>query len=248
MNIKDIEIYEGLPKVVVSISGTSLADIQKEIEQVKENSDSLDIVEIRSDALDNMSRSEHLNLVKETCSELSDFPIIYTYRTTHEGGSGSKSYAEYKDLLMDVITKCDIDIIDIEFETVGKMISEIVECAGENGKTVLLSHHNFKETPRLEEMQKMLYNMHSAGGEILKLAFAPNDTDDVLNMLKIVKIGKEAIGNKVIGISMGEMGRMTRLAGGEFGSCLTYGYITNNSAPGQVHATKIKDALKAYEI
>lgn len=248
MNIKNIEIFEGLPKVVVSISGTSLSDIQKEITNVKNNIDSLDIVEIRSDALDNMSRSEHLSLVNEVCSELTDLPIIYTYRTSHEGGSGSKSYAEYKDLLMDVIIKCDIDIIDIEFVTGGKVISEIVECAGEHGRTVLLSHHNFKETPRLEEMQKMLYNMHSAGGEILKLAFLPNDADDVVNMLKIVKIGKEAIGNKVIGISMGELGKVTRLAGGDFGSCLTYGYITNNSAPGQVHASRIKDALKAYEI
>lgn len=248
MNIKNIEIFEGLPKVVVPISGTSLSDIQKEITNVKNNIDSLDIVEIRSDALDNMSRSEHLSLVNEVCSELTDLPIIYTYRTSHEGGSGSKSYAEYKDLLMDVIIKCDIDIIDIEFVTGGKVISEIVECAGEHGRTVLLSHHNFKETPRLEEMQKMLYNMHSAGGEILKLAFLPNDADDVVNMLKIVKIGKEAIGNKVIGISMGELGKVTRLAGGDFGSCLTYGYITNNSAPGQVHASRIKDALKAYEI
>lgn len=248
MNIKNIEIFEGLPKVVVSISGTSLSDIQKEITNVKNNIDSLDIVEIRSDALDNMSRSEHLSLVNEVCSELTGLPIIYTYRTSHEGGSGSKSYAEYKDLLMDVIIKCDIDIIDIEFVTGGKVISEIVECAGEHGRMVLLSHHNFKETPRLEEMQKMLYNMHSAGGEILKLAFLPNDADDVVNMLKIVKIGKEAIGNKVIGISMGELGKVTRLAGGDFGSCLTYGYITNNSAPGQVHASRIKDALKAYEI
>ncbi|HIV81795.1 MAG TPA: type I 3-dehydroquinate dehydratase [Candidatus Salinicoccus merdavium] len=247
MNIKNIEICEGLPKVVVSISGTSLADIQKEIVQVKENIDALDIVEIRSDAFDNMSRSEHLGLVNETCSELSELPIIYTYRTSHEGGSGSKSYAEYKDLLMDVITKCDIDIVDIEFVTGGKVLSDIVDCADEHGKTVLLSHHNFKETLRLEEMQKLLYNMHSAGGEILKLAFAPNDADDVVNMLKIVKMGKEALGNKVIGISMGELGKMTRLAGGEFGSCLTYGYITKNSAPGQVHAARIKGALKAYE-
>lgn len=248
MNIKNIEIGEGLPKVVVSISGTSFPEIKKEIEQVRENINSLDVVEIRSDAFDNLSRSEHLKLVNEACGELSDIPIIYTYRTSHEGGSGSKSYAEYKDLLIDVITKCDVDIVDIEFVTGGKVISEIVEHAGENGKTVLLSHHNFQETPRIEEMQKLLYNMHSSGGQILKLAFAPNDEDDVVNMLKIVKIGREAIGNKIIGISMGEPGKITRLAGGQFGSCLTYGYITKNSAPGQVHASRIKGALKAYEI
>lgn len=248
MNIKSMEICEGLPKVVVSISGTSLPEIKKEIVQVQESMDSLDIVEIRSDAFDNLSRSEHLELVNEACRALSDIPIIYTYRTSHEGGSGSKSYAEYKDLLMDVITKCDIDIVDIEFMAGDRLVSEIVNHAGENGKTVLLSHHNFKETPRIEEMQKLLYKMHSAGGEILKLAFLPKDADDVVNMLKIVKIAREAIGNKVIGISMGEMGKMTRLAGGEFGSCLTYGYISKNSAPGQVHASRIKDALKAYEI
>src|SRR5699024_4347908 len=134
MNIKNIEICEGLPKVVVSISGTSLADIQKEIVQVKENIDALDIVEIRSDAFDNMSRSEHLGLVNETCSELSELPIIYTYRTSHEGGSGSKSYAEYKDLLMDVITKCDIDIVDIEFVTGGKVLSDMVACADDQAR------------------------------------------------------------------------------------------------------------------
>lgn len=247
MNIKNVEIYEGLPKVVVSISGISLQELKSELVHVKENRSVLDIVEIRSDGFDNMSRSEHLKLVNEVAGELTDIPVVYTYRTSHEGGSGSRSYAEYKDLLMDIITKCDIDIIDVEFMTAGKFLTELVECAGQYGKTVLLSQHDFKETPRVEEMQKLLYRMHSAGGEILKLAYAPKDADDVLNMLKIVKMAKESIGNKVIGISMGESGRVTRLTGGEFGSCLTYGYITKNTAPGQVHASRIKEALKAYE-
>ncbi len=247
MNIKNIEIYEGLPKVVVSISGISLQELKSEMVHVRENRDALDIVEIRSDGFDNMSRSEHLKLVNEVAGELTDTPVIYTYRTTHEGGSGLRSYAEYKDLLVDVITKCDIDIIDIEFITAGKFLEEIVECAGKHGKTVLLSQHDFKGTPKVEEMQKLLYRMHSAGGDILKLAYTPGDADDVVNMLKIVKMAKESIGNKVIGIAMGEDGRVTRLTGGEFGSCLTYGFITKNTAPGQVHAARIKAALKAYE-
>lgn len=247
MNIKNIELYEGLPKVVVSINGISLQELKSELVHVKENRGALDIVELRSDGFDNMSRSEHLQLVNEVAAELTDTPVIYTYRTSHEGGSGARSYAEYKDLLMDVIVKCDIDIIDIEFVTAGKFLGEMVECAKEYGKTVLLSQHDFKGTPRVEEMQKLLYHMHSAGGDILKIAYAPVDEDDVINILKVVKMAKDAIGNKVIGISMGESGKVTRLAGGDFGSCLTYGYITKNTAPGQVHALRIKDALKAYE-
>lgn len=247
MKIKNIEMYEGLPKVVVSISGTSRQEMESELVHITENRNALDIVEIRGDGFDNMSRSEHLKLVNELAGELRDIPVIYTYRTSHEGGSGARSYAEYKDLLMDVIAKCDIDIIDMEFITAGKLLPEMMECAGEYEKTVLLSQHDFKGTPKVEEMQKLLYRMHSAGGEILKLAYAPQDDDDVLNMLKIVKTAKEAIGNKVIGISMGESGKLTRLTGGEFGSCLTYGYLTKNTAPGQVHAADIKAALKAYE-
>lgn len=246
MNIKNIEMFEGLPKVVVSISGISRQEMEAELVHIRENRESLDIVEIRGDGFDNMSRSEHLKLVGEVAGQLTDIPVIYTYRTSHEGGSGSRSYAEYKDLLMDIITKCDIDIIDIEYMTAGKLLPEMVECAGAHQKTVLLSQHDFKGTPEVEEMQKLLYRMHSAGGEILKLAYAPEDAGDVIKMLKIVEMAKEAIGNKIIGISMGEIGKVTRLTGGAFGSCLTYGYLTKNTAPGQVHAADIKAALKAY--
>ena len=50
----------------------------------------------------------------------------------------------------------------------------------------------------------------------------------------------------VVGISMGELGIMTRITGGLFGSRLTYGFVGSEAAPGQLHVKNIKEQLALY--
>ena len=51
------------------------------------------------------------------------------------------------------------------------------------------------------------------------------------------------MGVPVIGISMGELGRATRLIGGDFGSAATFAALAGASAPGQLSAAQVGAVL-----
>ena len=45
---------------------------------------------------------------------------------------------------------------------------------------------------------------------------------------------------------MGEKGLMTRVAGGKFGSCISFGYGSTPTAPGQVDVETLAKLLDEY--
>lgn len=241
-----MDIGSGLPKIVVSTTRSLHENIEDAFDDFNRYRNDFDVLEIRADYFDEMQDDEHTAVVNKIAERFSKCPVIYTYRSQREGGEGGRSVAEYLKLLKQVIKHCNIDFLDIEYLTGEDIVKELSAEAKENGIKVLLSNHNFKETPPLEEMQKLLYRMNTVGGDILKVAYQPGSVEDTLNVLNVVHKAKSALGNKVIGISMGEKGTVTRLAGGTFGSCMTYGYVAETAAPGQIHASKICEALKAY--
>lgn len=247
MKIKNIDIGEGRPKVVVSFTGHSAEEVEAEIAEAKKYGRKFDIVEIRSDSFEAMNHQDHFNLVDDVIEEMKDYPIIYTYRTNSEGGSGTKSAAEYESLLADAIENCDIDIVDIEFFMYEDIVNKLIERAKKKGVAVLLSQHDFQDTPHFDEMMATYKNMYERGGDILKLAYKPADGRDVLSVLSAVHDARQKFNCQVVGISMGESGKITRVAGGVFGSCLTYGHLVNQAAPGQVHAGNLKEYLNIFE-
>ncbi len=247
MKIKNVTIGEGQPKVVVSFAGHSADEVQKEISEAKKQSEKFDIVEIRSDSFDAMNHEDHFELVDHITREMKDYPIIYTYRTNGEGGNGTKSAAEYQSLVSDAIQHSDIDIVDIEFFMYEDIVSQLITEAKEKGVAVLLSQHDFQDTPHFEEMMATYKNMYERGGDILKLAYKPADGRDVLSVLSAVHDARKKFNCQVVGIAMGESGKITRVAGGVFGSCLTYGHLVNQAAPGQIHAGILKEYLDIFE-
>lgn len=247
MQVKNIELGTGAPKIVVSTSKDThrgAADAARYFEQFRE---SFDILEIRADYFDELQDDAHINTVNEMIQAFSEYPVIYTYRSFREGGDGRRSKEDYHALLKRVIKECSIDLVDIEFLTDDGITADLIDRAEKREVKVLLSNHDFTCTPLIEEMQKLLYRMDRAGGDILKVAYAPQNENDTLNVMSVVASAKSVLGSKIVGISMGETGMITRLAGGTFGSCMTYGYVAETAAPGQVHAEKIRQALSAYE-
>lgn len=247
MKVKNIEIGNSLPKIVVSTSRTFHESIDDSSAYFNSYKADFDILEVRSDYFDEAEDEAHIAIVEKIAGSFPGCPVIYTYRSSREGGEGTRSVEAYHRLLKKVIENCRIDLIDIEYLTDENVVKDLIASAKKNNIKVLLSNHDFEETPSLEEMQKLIYRMDTEGGDILKVAYAPKTVSDTLDVMHAVHKGKSALGDKVIGISMGEMGAITRVSGGTFGSCMTYGYIADTAAPGQVHASKIKEALKVYE-
>lgn len=229
-------------KIVVTLSGHNDDEINAEISKAKENINDFDIVEIRGDVFDALNREDHAKNVSCIIDEFKPLnkEIIYTYRTAREGGSGSKTTVEYEALLKAVCNLMDIDYIDIEVDTGDKIIASISETARVNNVACLMSHHNFKETPDTEGILSMFNKMNTLGGDLYKVAYFPQNEADVSNVSAAVKIAKQQYGDRVIGISMGELGKVTRTAQGEAASAFTYGFIARDAAPGQIHVTELR--------
>ena len=106
-------------------------------------------------------------------------------------------------------------------------------------KTVL-SYHNFEMTPRDEKILDMMESMETLGGDVLKIAVTPNKEFDVRRMIeledKLIAGGYKdyRITKPVVIISMGDMGKESRLHLGDKGSLFTFAYVGEESAPGQI--------------
>jgi 3-dehydroquinate dehydratase I len=81
------------------------------------------------------------------------------------------------------------------------------------------------------------------GGDIGKLAVMPRSSADVLALLQATLQASSELAIPVAGMSMGALGAVTRLAGGEFGSALTFAVGQAASAPGQLPIEELRRAL-----
>ena len=87
------------------------------------------------------------------------------------------------------------------------------------------------------------------GADIAKVAVMPKNYKDVLILLNAtLKARTEHLEIPIITMSMGPEGGVTRLAGGLFGSDLTFAIGKEASAPGQIPIGDLRQAMSVlYE-
>jgi 3-dehydroquinate dehydratase I len=75
---------------------------------------------------------------------------------------------------------------------------------------------------------------------VLKAAVLPRSGGDVDRLMGFC----EKLSGRRAFIAMGSLGRRTRLAPSRWGSCLTYGYLTHPTAPGQASVRALAKAVR----
>mgnify|MGYP003292501183 CR=1 FL=1 len=81
--------------------------------------------------------------------------------------------------------------------------------------------------------------------DIPKIAVMPQSEQDVITLLSATEeFNREYADRPFITISMSKMGLVSRLAGGGFGSAMTFGAVGEVSAPGQIEAKQLKNILE----
>lgn len=252
VKVGSVSIGQGMPKICLSLSGRTREDI---LLQVKEAvGKPADLIEWRADHLANAGYKDVLlqESILHEMKEISQIPIIYTLRTEEEGGRGRLKRRDYYGIIRDVITDCSTEAIDIEaFDQErgydGEKVEFLVNLAHDNGKKVILSNHEFYETPPEEEILRRLIIMESLGADIPKIAVMPTEERDVLILLEAARLAEEeALSGPFIALSMGELGQTSRICGGSFGSAITFASGENTTAPGQMSAEKLHEYICAY--
>lgn len=189
-----------------------------------------DILELRIDLLDSDERQALLD-VKKT-----DMPVIITNRMKEEGGAWIGSEDERIRALVSLLPLADA----VDIELCAQKRDYVVEKARSAGKTVIISTHDFKKTPETRVMTGVIDESFKAGADIAKVAVMPDSLNDVLRLLEVTLHASGA----VCTIAMGEIGRHSRVVTPIYGSVMTYGYVENATAPGQLRVDELRAILK----
>ena len=243
VKVRNVEIGTGLPKICVPIVGVTKEAILDAARIIKTTA--ADVVEWRVDWYEDIFDFEKTaETMKALRDVLGDTPILFTFRTSKEGGEKAIDTDAYVELNQKAAKTGLIDLVDIEAFTGDDAVKAVVNTAHECGVKVVASNHDFHKTPDKEEIVSRLRRMQELGADIPKIAVMPQNKKDVLTLLCATEeMASEYADRPIITMSMAGTGVISRLCGEVFGSALTFGAVGKASAPGQMGAAELKTVL-----
>jgi 3-dehydroquinate dehydratase-1 len=161
-----------------------------------------------------------------------ELPLLVTDRPAWEGGEAADE-GRIADLVAAVEHEA-VAAVDIELhEVAGGEGLDVVDAARDAGVTVIVSVHDFEETPPRSELRRLIERA-SEHGDVAKLAVTAESPDDTLALLAVTRAHASA-GRTVATMAMGEAGRHTRVVAPLYGSRIGYAPVdpSRATAPGQ---------------
>eukprot|EP00258_Populus_trichocarpa_P051034 XP_024467053.1 bifunctional 3-dehydroquinate dehydratase/shikimate dehydrogenase, chloroplastic-like [Populus trichocarpa] len=194
-----------------------------------------DLVEIRLDSLKDFNPNSDI----KTLILHSPLPTLFTYRPMWEGGQYNGDEKPRLDALR-LAMELGADYIDVELK-VAHEFNELLRGNKPGKCKLIVSSHNYENTPSVEELGNLVARIQAAGADIVKIATTALDISDVARIFQITVHSQVPI----IGLVMGERGLISRILCAKFGGYLTFGTLESGvvSAPGQ---PTIKDLLDLY--
>ena len=238
---RNVKIGEGIPKICIPVVGKDDEDILK---QMSVNLP-YDLIELRIDFYEEVNDTNKVLSLLNKVRRSVECPILFTCRSQNEGGNSSLTLQQYSELLTEVISSGYVDLIDIELNIGNKTVFDLVDKAHKKGVLVIMSYHNFDKTPTYDEMIDILEKMEVMGGDILKLAVMPVSKKDVVTLMNVSTLMSSKLDKPLVMISMGDLGKITRIAGELIGSSVTFGSALKSSAPGQIQVNDLKLLLES---
>ena len=205
-----------------------------------------DVLEWRADHFQNLGNlPEVLEVAKVLKATAGPIPIIFTCRSVKEGGPAITLDEEaVVRLHVALCASRLVDFIDFELCNPPEHLERVREASRTHGVALILSYHNFQETPAAEVLASKFADAERFGADVAKVAVMPRTPADVLTLLGATWRASETISIPLIAMSMGGLGAVSRMAGGVFGSALTYAVGASSSAPGQVPITDLRIVLE----
>lgn len=111
--------------------------------------------------------------------------------------------------------------------------------------SLVISYHNYDETPSDTELRSIVAEMDQAGATIFKFSTFCQSRHDALRLMSLLLELKEQ-GRRTTVLGMGEQGKATRIIGPLWGSEIAYAPqdVANSSAPGQLSLKQLSAIFK----
>ncbi len=238
--VRQLTIGEGKPKICVPVVETTTEKIIQQIQELQ----NCDLIELRIDFYENIHDLKQVHELLLQVRQQTNLPLLLTYRSLKEGGHIQLSDQEYLSLVQTACQSGCIDIVDIELESGNMLVYQLVEIAHQNHVKVLMSYHDFEKTPAVMEMKERLEKMEIMGADICKIAVMPFSYKDVIQVLNTTMEMSQRLTRPLVTMSMGKIGKITRIVGELVGSSITFASVGQSSAPGQLTLEDMQTLLE----
>ncbi len=216
-----------MPEICVTIGRTRHRMVTLEHQALAQKGATL--IELR---LDWIARKPDLpRLIKDRPT-----PVVVTCRRPVDGGRWHATEEERLVLLRQAIV-AGVEYVDLEGDVARKV--------PRFGKTKrIVSHHDFNKTP--DDLEAIHSELCKCDPDIIKLVTMANSPADNVRLLRLVKSSPIP----TIGFCMGELGLVSRVLCGKFGSPFTYATFSNDRvlAPGQISFDEMQQLYRFERI
>jgi 3-dehydroquinate dehydratase type I len=180
------------------------------------------------------------NPAVEDILQQAPLPVIATVRSTDQGGRFSGNRAEQLRLLLQA-AEAGCTYLDWELcrgEALPAGLAQIRD-------RVILSYHNFQETPSKGELESLFKEMAGAGAGVVKIVTHAQKMEDNLLLLSLIRRGRRQ-GLKVVAFCLGPLGRISRVTCLFVGAAFTYAALEAGAeaAPGQLTLAEMHQILE----
>ena len=190
-----------------------------------------DIIEWRADFL---PKEAILQVAPAIFEKFAGRELVFTLRTRAEGGQIELSSEEYVQMIKEVAQLYQPDYIDFEYFSYKDVFDQML-----GFPNLVLSYHNFQETP--ENLMEILSELTSLNPKVVKIAVMANTEQDVLDLMNFTR-GFKTLNpeQEYVTISMGKVGKVSRITSDVTGSSWSFASLDEASAPGQISLSSMK--------
>lgn len=215
-------------KLVVSVMPKSLEEAQG-IDAMRYID--ADIIEWRADFL---PKEAILQVAPAIFEKFAGRELLFTLRTRAEGGEIDLDSAEYVQIIKDVAQLYQPEYIDFEYFAHKDVFEQMLDFPN-----LVLSYHNFQETP--DNMMEILSELTSLTPKVVKVSVMAHTAQDVLDLMNFTR-GFKTLNpeQEYVTISMGKVGKVSRITSDVTGSSWSFASLDEASAPGQISLSSMK--------
>ncbi|MFW6366286.1 MAG: type I 3-dehydroquinate dehydratase [Spirochaetota bacterium] len=159
--------------------------------------------------------------------------LIATYRP---GNASDETRIEILNAAIDAGAAC----IDIEVENSDAFKQAVIPRAKEKGVQVIVSYHNYENTPQCRELEEVIRWCRDSGADIIKISCAVHTRQEAARILSLYQYDFP-----IVALGMGEFGRITRVASVLLGAPFTYVSPEEGrgTAPGQIGRARMQEII-----
>jgi 3-dehydroquinate dehydratase-1 len=217
-----------MTKICVSLPATTIQELEF---LIKKSSEKADFFEIRFDFLNKQEIFNSMNIVKTIKSK-----SIFTLRSKKDQGHFSGTEKERTELLKFLFDSGPL-YIDIELTTIRDDPS-LFDYIQRDKKKLLLSWHDFEDTPSDSELERKVEEMISFTNNIKLVTMAKNSRDAI----RLMDLYDKYPDINLISFAMGDAGIISRILCTLVGnSPFSYASLESSTAPGQLSIHQMRE-------